>query len=90
MPWIEIPNLGSHILAIARRRLPQDWAERYNIAPVLIETFVETLRYTGTVYQASGWTASGPPRDAGAMTGTGSSTSAKRTSVLLGVSFRRR
>ena len=55
LPWIEIPNLDSHILALVRRRLPQDWAERYNTAPVLIETFVETPRYTGAVYMASGW-----------------------------------
>ena len=55
LPWIEIPNLGSHILALVRRRLPQDWTERYNTAPVLIETFVETPRYTGAVYRASGW-----------------------------------
>ena len=53
MPWIEIPNLGSHILAIVRRRLPEDWTERYNTTPVLIETFVETPRYTGAVYRAS-------------------------------------
>ena len=55
LPWIEIPNLGSHILAIVRRRLPEDWAERYNTTPVLIETFVQTPRYTGAVYKASGW-----------------------------------
>ena len=55
LPWIEIPNLGSHILAIVRRRLPGDWAERYNTTPVLIETFVQTPRYTGAVYKASGW-----------------------------------
>ena len=55
LPWITIPNLGSHILAIVRRRLPQDWTERYHTTPVLIETFVETPRYTGAVYKASGW-----------------------------------
>ena len=55
LPWIRIPNLGSHILAIIRRRLPRDWAERYNTTPVLIETFVQTPRYTGAVYRASGW-----------------------------------
>ena len=55
LPWIEIPNLGSHILAIVRRRLPLDWTERYGTTPVLIETFVETPRYTGAVYRASGW-----------------------------------
>ena len=56
LPWIEIPNLGSHILALVRRRLPEDWTGRYNTTPVLIETFVETPRYTGAVYRASGWT----------------------------------
>ena len=56
LPWIKIPNLGSHILAIVRRQLPVDWTARYNTTPVLIETFVETPRYTGAVYRASGWT----------------------------------
>ena len=55
LPWITIPNLGSHILAIVRKRLPENWTERYNTTPVLIETFVETPRYTGAVYRASGW-----------------------------------
>ena len=55
LPWVEIPNLGSHILAIVRRCLPGDWTERYSTTPVLIETFVETPRYTGAVYRASGW-----------------------------------
>ena len=55
LPWVEIPNLGSHILALVRRRLPEDWTERYGTTPVLIETFVETPRYTGAVYRASGW-----------------------------------
>ena len=55
LPWIAIPNLGSHILSLVRRQLPDDWTERYNTAPVLIETFVETPRYTGAGYKASGW-----------------------------------
>ena len=42
LPWIKIPNLGSHILAIIRRRLPEDWTERYNTTPVLIETFASS------------------------------------------------
>ena len=49
------PVPTDHILAIVRRRLSLDWAERYNTTPVLIETFVETPRYTGAVYRASGW-----------------------------------
>ncbi len=41
LPWIEIANLGSHILALVRRHLPEDWTKRYYTTPVLIETFVE-------------------------------------------------
>ena len=65
LPWIVIPNLGSHILALMRRRLPQDWGSRYNIEPVLIETFVETPRHTGAVYRASGWTLVGTTQGRG-------------------------
>ncbi len=46
-------NLGSHILFLVRRQLPEDWTERYNTTPVLIETFVETERFTCAVYKAS-------------------------------------
>ncbi len=56
LPWITIPNLASHILSAVGRQLPPDWGERYNTTPVLIETFVETPRFTGATYKASGWT----------------------------------
>ena len=65
LPWVRIPNLGSHILAIVRRRLPEDWTARYNTTPVLIETFVETPRYTGAVYRASGWRFAGTTQGRG-------------------------
>ena len=52
LPWIEIPHLGSHILAIVRRRLPTDWAERYSTTPVLIETYVQTPRTWGAPKRA--------------------------------------
>lgn len=55
LPWIRIPNLGSHLLATVRRQLPEDWNTRYRITPLLIETFVQNPPYTGAVYQASGW-----------------------------------
>ena len=51
LPWIVIPNLGSHILSLVRRQLPEDWTERYNVTPVLIETFVETPRFTRRALQ---------------------------------------
>ena len=51
MPWIEIPNLGSHILAIVRRRLPEDSAQRYNTTPVLVDSRI-AYAATGTMYAA--------------------------------------
>ncbi len=65
LPWVHIPNLGSHILALVRQRLPGDWTARYGNNPVLIETFVETPRYTGAVYRASGWIRVGPTQGRG-------------------------
>ncbi len=38
-----------------RHRLPEDWTVRYNITPVLIETFVETPRYTSA--DTAAWSA---------------------------------
>ena len=65
LPWIRIPNPGSHILSLVRRQLPKDWSERYNTTPVLVETFVETPRFTGALYKASGWTRVGTTQGRG-------------------------
>ena len=65
MPWVRIPNLASHILSEARRRLPQDWHDRYGVEPVLMETFVEIPRFTGAAYRAAGWTRVGTTRGRG-------------------------
>ena len=65
LPWIRIPNLGSHILALVRRRLPRDWTRRYNTTPVLVETFVEVPRFTGGLYRASGWIRAGTTKGRG-------------------------
>lgn len=66
LTWITIPNPGLAHPRIARRGLPKDWTERYNITPVLIET----SRYTGAVYRASGWTRVVTTQGAGATTDT--------------------
>ena len=65
LPWITIPNMGLHILSLVRRHLPDDWTERYNTAPALIETFVENPRFTGAVYKASGWLRDGTTQGRG-------------------------
>jgi len=54
LPGVNVPNLASHALALATRRLRSDWQKRYGYAPVLLETFV-TQPYRGTCYRAAGW-----------------------------------
>jgi hypothetical protein len=55
LPWIKSPNLASRILSGIARQLPQDWEERYNYRPVLLETFVQLDRFTGACYKAANW-----------------------------------
>ncbi len=46
LPWIQIPDLGSHLLSIVCRRLTAEWSRRYKVTPVPMETFVEIPTYT--------------------------------------------
>ncbi|MDP9340627.1 MAG: DUF4338 domain-containing protein [Actinomycetota bacterium] len=54
-PHLRVPHLASAVLGRITRRLPTDWRAAYGYAPVLIETFVETPRFTGTSYRAANW-----------------------------------
>jgi hypothetical protein len=54
-PWINVPNLGSKILSLAAKQIGDDWLSVYAYRPVLIETFVDTTKYSGTCYQAANW-----------------------------------
>ncbi|MES9901409.1 MAG: DUF4338 domain-containing protein [Sedimenticola sp.] len=55
MPWVKSKNLASSILGMIVRRLPDEWHSRYGIRPVLLETFVDTERFSGTCYKAANW-----------------------------------
>jgi hypothetical protein len=55
LPWVRVPHLASHLLALALRRLSRDWQDRYGHPIWLVETFVETDRFVGTAYKAAGW-----------------------------------
>lgn len=54
-PWVRIRNLASSALALAARRLPDDWETTYRIRPVLLETLVDPARFAGTCYRAANW-----------------------------------
>lgn len=55
LPWVQVAHLASHLLALATRRLAQDWQDRYGHRVWLVETFVEEPRFAGTAYKAAGW-----------------------------------
>ncbi len=55
VPTVRVANLASHVLALALRRLPEDWFARYHVRPVLVETFVDPTRFDGACYKASNW-----------------------------------
>jgi hypothetical protein len=65
LPWIQVKNLASKILAMAAKQLPFDWQKQYQITPVLMETFVEINRFAGTCYKAANWVHVGPTKGRG-------------------------
>ncbi len=55
LPWVEVKNLASHVLAKVLSRLSHDWEERFGKRLWLVETFVDPSRYRGTCYRAANW-----------------------------------
>lgn len=55
LPWVHVRYLASSVLAMATRRMQQDWLERHHFRPVLLETFVDHRLYPGTCYKAANW-----------------------------------
>jgi hypothetical protein len=55
LPWVQVKNLASKVLALAAARIPEDFAVRYGERPVLLETFVQVPRFRGTCYRAANW-----------------------------------
>jgi len=49
------------------RRIADDWQQHYSYRPVMVETFVETPRFTGTCYKAANWIYLGETKGRGKM-----------------------
>lgn len=54
-PFVKIKNLASHVLAKVSRCCVSDWSSTYHIRPLLLETLVDTRRFTGGCYRAANW-----------------------------------
>jgi hypothetical protein len=65
LPWVKVPHLASHVLALSARSIAGDWYRHYRARPLLIETLVDIGRYRGTSYRAANWI------DLGLSAGTG-------------------
>jgi hypothetical protein len=65
VPYVKVPNLASHVLGLAMRRIRADWMDRYGEDPVLVETFVEKQRFRGTCYRAGNWISAGETKGRG-------------------------
>ena len=55
IPGIRVPHLASHILGSVSRRISDDWQVKYGHPIILLETFVEQVRFRGVCYQAANW-----------------------------------
>jgi hypothetical protein len=65
LPWVQCPGLASRILSGILKPLRADWRLRYGYQPLLLETFVEVPRFTGTAYRAANWIRLGQTRGRG-------------------------
>jgi hypothetical protein len=55
LPGRHIRNLGSRTLSLCLKRLADDWQTVFGHRVVLVETFVDPDKFSGTVYKASNW-----------------------------------
>ena len=65
LPWVQSKNLASKILSLTTRHVPDDWEARYNVRPVLMESFVQKDRFAGTCYRAANWILCGETKGRG-------------------------
>lgn len=72
LPWIEVPNLASHLLGSLAKQLPADWERIYGHPVYYLETFVDPGRFRGTCYRAANWI------DLGLTTGRGKDAPSKK------------
>ena len=55
LPWVEVKNLASAVLARGLRQVSLDWPGRYGVEPWLVETLVDARLYHGGCYRAANW-----------------------------------
>lgn len=69
LPHVRVPHLASHVLGLAMDRLQEDWKARYGYELLLVETFVDSVRFRGTCYRAANWIEVGETKGRGRQDG---------------------
>jgi hypothetical protein len=54
-PSVECRNLASRLLSMSLERLVEDFEARYHYRPWLVESFVDTSRFSGGCFRAANW-----------------------------------
>lgn len=54
-PWVKVENFASKALSMAVKQIQNDWQQEYLYRPVLIETFVDPSKYSGSCYRSANW-----------------------------------
>jgi len=78
LPTVRVLNLASHVLSLSLKRITGDWQERYGYEPVLVETFVDPERFSGTCYHAANWIQVGETAGEGSVYQNGKKSSGRK------------
>lgn len=55
LPNAKVKNLASSVLSLATNKIVQDWQQYYALTPLIVETFIQPSKYSGTCYKAANW-----------------------------------
>lgn len=55
LPEYGVKNLASYVMSKCLKRLAVDWEKAYQVRPMLVESFVDKERFSGSCYKASNW-----------------------------------
>lgn len=54
-PSVECRNLASRLLSMSLQQMAEDFQRRYQYRPWLVESFLDTSRFSGTSFRAANW-----------------------------------
>ena len=81
-PKVNCKNLASKVLGMSMATIADDFDQQYGYRPLLVESFVDTERYSGTCYQAANWLAIGKTKGRGRQDRHCKSTLSRKTIYL--------